>query len=693
MQMTGLLKILIDADSFLTIDELVEMTGQSRRTLYYLISDINNNLDEESLEPIKNSRGIGYMLPNDTKRQLTIKFGDDKLSKLSPIKFVGEERRFLDFLILFLMPSKVTIDSIVKIEHVTKNTVIKDLKLLKIDLQDNGINIKSNIVDGHVLIGDELDIRKYLVNQIMLEKFMIFQFKHRNLISEITNYKNDITLNLMVNEWLQQMERSTKKSFSDTSIQRLEIILPLIIKRITLGYTLNNFSSDSNNLIELKEYKLIKNFLSQIDVELVKNDSEIFFIEQQFLSSQLNVMNNLSDSDILFTITEQIVDQFQFLSGIVLKDRMTLIHSLYVHITSCYYRVKYDSQYVDESILYIKDQYPDVFSYTQLVLHRFEEYCEKSLNNYEIALIAVYFGAQLITNNNFNLVEKHDVLVVCSNGIGTSKMLMQQLKQMYVDIDFYGPITKREYDQINIISEKIVITTINLQEKNKPIIIVKPILKNSDVIKIDQLLTKNKLIKKNRVDEITESLLDVISEYTKIIDFNNLKSEIKNVLYFPQKFNNERNDQPLLSELLTKNTIKFEKSNNINWQDALLLASKPLLDNGSIKTDYVDAMIDSVNKNGPYINIGDNVALGHARPEQGVKKLSLSALFLDESINLVDENHPIRLIIILAAVDDNSHLQALSELAQLLGNKESFNELMNSKNTDEVIETILKGEV
>lgn len=70
----------------------------------------------------------------------------------------------------------------------------------------------------------------------------------------------------------------------------------------------------------------------------------------------------------------------------------------------------------------------------------------------------------------------------------------------------------------------------------------------------------------------------------------------------------------------------------------------------------------------------------------------MALLLLDHDIDLVDADHQIRLIIVLAASDATSHLRALSELAKILGNKKEVAQIMNAKTAREIEELIEKGE-
>ena len=56
----------------------------------------------------------------------------------------------------------------------------------------------------------------------------------------------------------------------------------------------------------------------------------------------------------------------------------------------------------------------------------------------------------------------------------------------------------------------------------------------------------------------------------------------------------------------------------MSWEEAIRLTAQPLLTKGKIKESYIQAMIDKVKEYGPFINIGEYLALPHARPEEGV---------------------------------------------------------------------------
>lgn len=145
----------------------------------------------------------------------------------------------------------------------------------------------------------------------------------------------------------------------------------------------------------------------------------------------------------------------------------------------------------------------------------------------------------------------------------------------------------------------------------------------------------------------------------------------------------------MLDQILNTNLIQF-KDQLETWEEAIQLAAAPLLDNDSIEQTYVDKIISNTKEIGPYYVLGPNIALPHARPEFGVKQMGLSILVMKEPVRFSDkEHHKVQLIIVLAALDNQSHLGALSELAAVLGDETNVNKLIHSKSEEEFLNQLL----
>lgn len=128
-----------------------------------------------------------------------------------------------------------------------------------------------------------------------------------------------------------------------------------------------------------------------------------------------------------------------------------------------------------------------------------------------------------------------------------------------------------------------------------------------------------------------------------------------------------------------------------SWREAISIAAGPLKEQGYFQQDYIDDMIHSVEKLGPYIVIAPEIAIAHARPNSNVKKIGLGLLKLNQHINFSEEGHYASLVFVLSAIDNEGHLEVLRNLATTLGNQQTVENLLNAQTSSEII-NIFKGE-
>jgi len=136
----------------------------------------------------------------------------------------------------------------------------------------------------------------------------------------------------------------------------------------------------------------------------------------------------------------------------------------------------------------------------------------------------------------------------------------------------------------------------------------------------------------------------------------------------------------MLEEILDGNiqTVDFVK----DWEESIKIASKPLLEKNIIKKKYVEAMIESIKKLGFYVVLRENLAMPHARPEEGAMDTGISLLKLKQPVNYGDEK--VYLVIVLASKDSDSHTEILMKLVELFQDDESIEELIKAETIEEV---------
>lgn len=143
----------------------------------------------------------------------------------------------------------------------------------------------------------------------------------------------------------------------------------------------------------------------------------------------------------------------------------------------------------------------------------------------------------------------------------------------------------------------------------------------------------------------------------------------------------------VLKDLLTAERIELDVTVT-DWRAGIRAAGALLEKTHSIDSAYTDAMIASVEDNGPYIVVAPGFAFAHARPSEAVHETAMSWVRLATPVSFGHEkNDPVDLIVALAAKDSASHNKAMAALAKALG---KHREELNSAQTPEEIQNILE---
>ncbi|HYE82067.1 MAG TPA: PTS sugar transporter subunit IIA [Clostridia bacterium] len=140
----------------------------------------------------------------------------------------------------------------------------------------------------------------------------------------------------------------------------------------------------------------------------------------------------------------------------------------------------------------------------------------------------------------------------------------------------------------------------------------------------------------------------------------------------------------MLKQMLTKEYM-ISNARPKDWENAIEIAGKLLVDNGNVKAEYVQAMIDVVSEMGPYIVLCPGVAFAHARPESGTIKPGISLAILEAPIEFGHEtNDPVKIVMAFAGKDHNSHLEMLVELSNILQDEKALERLVGARSIEDI---------
>ncbi|GIN64218.1 transcriptional antiterminator [Robertmurraya siralis] len=684
---TAILMQLINADSYLSAEELTEKLNVSRRTIYYDIEKINDWLVSLGIDRIENIRSAGFILTDRAKKLVPSKI--EKM-KAWHYEYSQDERKAWIALYILMGMKSYFLEDLMEKSRVSRTTTIEDIKSLKADIRSFHLHLGFERKKGYIIAGDEAEIRRaigyYLSIAIPIQN-------HHSLVAAIQLQVNDpnsseqfLHLLKQVYHFLFQSEEELNIKFTDDMLYSLSLRLVLFSMRIAQKKYIKMDLVEKDVLRKTKAFLVTKQICRKLEriSDTSFPEDEKFYFTTYLLGARVNyseedrIDNKLSEE--LTIVAKKMTHQFQILACTLFDDQEMLVKNLVLHLKPAFYRVKYGLDVEKNIVDSVKSKFEEVYLLTQKVIEPFEKLIGKPLPENEIAYISFHFGGCL-RRAGTTLVSRKKALIVCANGIGTSQILKQQLEGLFSTIDIIDSVSVRDYEEKDYDID-LVFSTTAIQKNDIPIFVVNPIL--SDAEKEGLLKKVNAIFNSSQKQNLaTDRIVDVIERYATIHRKDELIKELRQHLNRPE-ISLTATYKPNLIDILKEEHIHAMPSVP-DWKSAIKLAANSLIEGEYITKEYRDAMISNVEKHGPYIVISPKVAIPHAKPEDGVKKLGISLLKLEEAVSFSnDSKHDVFLIITLAPFDQESHLRALSQLTGLFSKKETVNRLIKLHSAREI---------
>jgi len=128
-----------------------------------------------------------------------------------------------------------------------------------------------------------------------------------------------------------------------------------------------------------------------------------------------------------------------------------------------------------------------------------------------------------------------------------------------------------------------------------------------------------------------------------------------------------------------------------DYKEAIEKASKSLLEKGKITQKYIEMMVDSVKTLGPYMVLLPGFALAHSAPGEHVKENCLSLAVFDKGIDFGSDKGDVRVVMVLASTDGESHVGKLQKVATKLMDDDKFvDKLIDATNKQEIYDLLNK---
>lgn len=659
------LMLLLENENPQSIQSIQDQLDISRRTVYYIVNKINDVFYDLRMEPINNKRGQGYYLTSDQKKVVdSILHSDGTLQNLSP-----DER--VHYLICWMMYPKanIHIENIMELFDISRNSVFNDLKDLKSEIEKYDVTLYFDIKNGYMINGQVFSKRALLLYylKILLKKIHYKSIEFLD-VSEVETFYSR----------LQQISLKMHNEYDDYNLLSIACLLNIV------HYVDEKFDFSILELRDLEkteELHMIDKYFQDLNVH------ERLYLTIHLLGSKAGSVIRLDDSqrDIqLFELALHLVDLFERQTSCDISEKNELVNSLYMHFKLSMYYYQLSIQISNTLLEDVKENYGNLYQMIKNLCESMDDEFPFILTDSEISYITMHFGGHLkqVQGKFYALIR---VLIVCPSGISTSTLLKREVEDLYANVTVIAATAAENIAQYK---ENIdfIVSTIDL-DTDIPWIKVNAILTKDDKSKIASMMSLNMQTYKLNKDNFS-GLFSIIQKYVDPTQMKNLKKDVYD--YFREGnliVDVVEEKQLRLKDIMYRDhLIRIDK--DIMWDEAIRLASVPLLKTNIITENYINEMIGLVRDYGPYIVIKNRIAIAHAKTEAGANALGTALLINKKNIQFEDDLN-IHYLFVISSSNPKEHLQILKDISMLASDDIDLNALLD-KNVDEIMEFIKK---
>lgn len=689
-EIVSILQILLNS-TLVTTKGLQEETNSSKRQVTYRLDKINDLFKTKRVPLLSLGANKDIIVPKETKD--VIKEILEKNYSKNTYYFSKNERLLYIYLMLFINMEDVSINHFIDSLKVSRSTVNLDFKDLIPDLEKKGIEIKNNRTNGYYLVGSEMEIRRVLI---------------KNIIETLSNEESSRVFDIFIEEYkLDSFEKAKKIisklvkkhqiTFVENRLVEFIYIFIFLKARMLSKKVIISENIDIPNIAvmnSMKEYKFAEELLELYDSKDKIKSHDVMYISAWILGISVgNDEDDTKDRSVISEIVHKMMTKFEYLSGVYYISKEKIFKQLYSHFRPAYYRLLFKLPVYNPLCEKVKEEYRLVY---RIVSNAMKEFCGlfgEEIQEEELAYLTMHFAAIFSNKKEFDILRKRTALIVCSNGVGSSAILHAELTSLFPELHFLPPLESSKLE--NFVGSVDIVFTTNYKteglEIDAPVIKVSPVMTQKEKYKITRevyIQLGDIFLRQPKIDEV----MDIIKKYAKVTSESMLSSELLSYFTQIENFTSKGEEGLMLSDITNETLVKLNVPAK-DWEDAIRQSASVLVENNKVTEAYVDAMVNTAKESGPYIVITKHVALPHARPEAGSKEISIGIATLETPVEFGnDDNDPVKYVFCLSAIDNNSHLRAMSELVELFEMDEFFRTLDNAKDPKEVIDFIKSHE-
>lgn len=656
-----ILQFLLHAKDYIRIQDVAREQNISKRSVYYDLCKINDWLEAHHVSALVIERNKGISIGEEQYKAIM-----DLLNNLPQntyYLFSPMERVKVIICTILMYKNPIYIEDFIDICNVSRNTVISDLKVVSTKLQEANLKLSYETKKGYFIKGDV--IRKRSVFFLM---FTDIADLYRKKIVKLQDW-----------EKAQEIEHKLKcieKELNAEYVRGVLFSIAVFFSTENRNEELVFSIRDKMEISHTDEFKLVSRYFTDIQ------EGELYYLSLHLLGSRLQTvpMDLMKENDQeSYLLAKALVSEFSRIACIEFKDVEELEQTLFAHLKTSLYRYRYGIQLGNPMLDDIKSGYPELFEITKKACEYLEQLIGVPIPDGEVAYLTLHFGGYMSAERSKK--GKLDVLIICPNGMSTGNMLRGEIRILLPHADKIDVVPLHQYEMHKYYD--VIISTISIEHANN-LIVVHPILTDND-----RVMILRKCMKYDEQYNIKiKAVIDIAKKYLAEHQLSEFQNEVMHCFtsqkqqYMPQK---QHYGEGILYYLGEKQIAICDEI--MEWRQSIEFLSEPLLINGNIEKSYIKAIIKHNEELGLYMFINEHVVLGHAKVEEGAKKIGLTMGIFHKPV-VFDKGKEARIIMILSVENQMSHLRILNDIMTIFSKQSHVEQILKNSTKQEVLTTI-----
>ena len=689
-RIVSIIQVLAESEKEYTIRDLAGEYSCSERTIRNDLNSISDLLRENGLTELTLKHGGRIIRAEDFRRILPEVTGGDFYS----YKLSVAERKKIASSMLVASSGFMTLSRIADTLFVSRATIIGDLDDIKQYVRENGLEVISHPSKGLRVEGAESVKRRFLLRIIRGESGDTSAAQQKIIDNQVSVQSGDP---VVVRKIINEQEHVHQSYLTDDAFREILTYLRIMIGRVEQGEYIEKVEN-------LRDEKYI---MAQDILRLIAQYCHIHVSEPEirYLGGMLSTArfirqkNYRPDAVRVQVITRHFAAAVSEELGVNLTDDYDFFESLSNHLESVL-REDMPRYPMTPVIAEVLEEHPDVREATNEAVPILQQYMTRKLEEIEIGYICLHVCAALEKKRNREVA--FHIVLACHSGIGTSHLLLERLKRNFnfriVDI-----VSAHEAERIDPSQADFIISTVPLENCRLDHVVVSPLLSDEDFIRVGgkvEALRGSKNLP-SRVGDETLTAKGLMDKLHPILErfgreqAQELEKQVRKKVreYFNQSAEAEAEIfAPALHHLLIPRYIQLDVECG-DWREAVRRSAEPLLRDGYIEARYIDAMIENIEENGPYVVLCPGFAVPHEGMDQGSIKVGMNFIRLKTPVDFGEEEYdPVKYVCCLSPVDRKTHLKAFFNLVNMIQNDDFLEALDCASTPSEAAHLIEKYE-